>query len=325
MTTYQQIAATIARRIKSDGPDPYETAQLFAPHGKCADITTMHDGDTGIIERNDDALMTVTFDVDDRNWVTGWRYALYAGKDSLDDADESYSADFAGTLDDVAWDITENVTDWLDESFQPAHSTDGLALHALAYTLEDDGFNQVEVSEHNGHGIVLVTHDNEHAMRIKPDYSNDGIKDYLRGYDCTLLPPQGEQAVARFDDLDELRDALEAQQNIDEDAAVAAFVQQVDSLFSGDVWRLDNGGMDDVVAGWEPIDFDEERYQDRVNAMGIRWAHLGAYGEVESVEMVAIGDFWGEDAEELWGGHLARWAAAWLEDAVDSHQPDEFE
>lgn len=193
-------------------------------------------------------------------------------------------------------------------------------LQALADDLEGS-FYQVEVSGNS----VLVTHDNAHTMRITPDYSHDGIKEYLLSYDCTLLPPQGEQAEASFDDLDELRAALERQESIDEDAAVAAFVRQVDSLFGGDVWRLDNGGMDDVVAGWEPIYFDEERYRGRVNAMGIRWARLGAYGEVEAVEMVAIGDFWGEEAEELWGENLAGQAATWLEDTAESHQPDDEE
>lgn len=194
-------------------------------------------------------------------------------------------------------------------------------LQALAANLEDDFF-QVEMGEHNGHGIVLITHDNEHAMRIKPDYSNDGITDYLRGYDCALIPPEGKEAADRFDDLDELRAALEAQQDIDEDDAVAAFVQQVDSLLASDVWRMDNG-MDDVVASWEPIDFDEDLYKGRVDAMGIRSARVGAHGEVEYVEMVAIGDFWGEDADDLWGEHLSRRVAEWLEDAIGSHQPDE--
>ena len=190
-------------------------------------------------------------------------------------------------------------------------------LQALADDLEGS-FYQVEVSGNS----VLVTHDNAHTMRITPDYSHDGIKEHLLSYDCALLPPQGEQAEASFDDLDELRAALERQESIDQDTAVAAFVQQVDRLLASDVWHL-GSSLDDIVAGWEPIDFDEDRYRGRVDAMAIRQAHLGAYGEVEAVEMVALGDFHGEEAEDLWGENLAGQVAAWLEDAVDSHQPDE--
>lgn len=190
-------------------------------------------------------------------------------------------------------------------------------LQALAASLEDD-FYEVEVSEHNGRKHVLVTHDNEHAMRITPNYSHDGIKEYLLRYDCTLIPPQGEQVEAEYDDMDDLRTALENQQEIDPDAAVADFVKQVDTMLDSDEWRL-GSSLDDVVAGWEPSDFDENRPRGRVNAAGIRWAHLGAYGEVEEVEMVALGDFWGEEAEELWGENLAEQVVAWLKDTSESH------
>lgn len=192
-------------------------------------------------------------------------------------------------------------------------------LQALADDLEGS-FYQVEVSGNS----VLVTHDNAHTMRITPDYSHDGIKEYLLSYDCALLPPQGEQAEASFDDMDELRAALEQQENIDPDANVKAFVQQVSDLFGSNVWRLGTS-LDDVVAGWEPADFDEERYRGRVDAMAIRWAHLGAYGEVEEVEMVALGDFHGEEAEELWGEGLAEQVVAWLKETAESHQPDEVD
>lgn len=190
-------------------------------------------------------------------------------------------------------------------------------LQALASSLEDE-FYEVEVSEHNGRKHVLVTHDNEHAMRITPNYSHDGITDYLRGYDCTLLPPQGEQAVTRFDDLGELRAALEKQQAIDPDASIKAFVQQVNELFSNDVWRLGDSWLSDMIAHWGPVDWDEDRYRGKVDAMGVQQVHLGAFGEVEAVEMLAMGDFYGEETAVLRGSDLVGKAAAWLTEEMDS-------
>lgn len=190
-------------------------------------------------------------------------------------------------------------------------------LQALADRLEEE-FYQAEVSE----GEVRVTHRNDYMMRIDPHYSYDGVRECLVAYACELVSPEGELAEAEYSDVDELRAALEQQENIDPDANVKAFVQQVSDLFGSNVWRLGTS-LDDVVDGWEPVDFDEDRYRGRVDAMAIRQAHLGAYGEVEAVEMVALGDFHGEEAEELWGENLAGQVAAWLEDTVDSHQPDE--
>lgn len=190
-------------------------------------------------------------------------------------------------------------------------------LQALASSLEDE-FYEVEVSEHNGRKHVLVTHDNEHAMRITPDYSHDGIKEYLLRYDCTLIPPHGERVEAEYDDMDEVRAALEKQQDIDPDAAVAAFVQQVNELFSNDVWRLGDSWLSDMIAHWGPVDWDEDRYRGKVDAMGVQQVHLGAFGEVEAVEMLAMGDFYGEETATLSGNDLVGQTAAWLTEEVDS-------
>lgn len=316
MNTYQQLAATVARRIKSDGPDAHETAQLFAPHDKCETVTSMDDGDTGIIERNDGKLMTVTFDIEGYNRVTGWRYATYRNSGYLEDSDAYHAGGSTGSLEDTAWGITETVTDWLDESFQPAHGTDSLALHALAYTLEDNDFNGVTVEEHT----VTVTHDNDFSMRITPEYSDDGIQRYLKCYRYVALASGGRLERGTYDDLDELVDALKRQETIDEDEIRQAFAEQVNELFSNDVWRLGDSWLSDMVAHWGPVDEDEDedRYRGKVNAMGIEAVHIGPFGEVEVVEMLGMGDFYGEETDTLSGRDLAWQAAAWLTEEIGS-------
>lgn len=320
MNTYQQLAATVARRIKSDGPDAYETAQLFAAHDKCETVTSVDDGDTGVIERNDGKLMTITFDIEGYNRVTGWRYATYRHSGYLEDSDAYHTGGSTGSLEDTAWDITETVTDWLDESFQPAHGTDSLALHALTYTLEDKDFSNVTVEENT----VIVTHDNGFSMRITLDYSHDGIQRYLKCYDIEAIASEGRLEHGTYDDLDELVDALRRQEAIDPDAITHEFVEQVNELFSNDVWRLDQSWLSDMIAHWGPVDEneDEDRYRGKVNAMGIEAVHIGPFGDVEAVEMLGMGDFYGEETDTLSGRDLAWQAAAWLTEEIDSEGSD---
>lgn len=322
--TNQQIAANIIRRITDYGPSAIDVAKLFEHHDKCDAVTSMDDGDCGVIERNDGARLALSFDIDDNNNATGWRYVRYTDEDALRALDGNVEDILTDSIDDIAEGITTCVTTWLDESFRPARHTDDLALDQLAISLAGD-FGGVSVErDENGNSYVVVEHDNEYAMGITHTYSHDGYKPVFTGYACDVLPPMGESAEAEYADLDELRAALKKQEAIDPDAVVQEFVQQVDTLLGSDVWCI-SGLLDDVVTSWSPNDYDADRYRDKVNVMGIRRAQLGAYGEVETVEMVALGDFWGEEAENLWGENLAGQAAAWIEDTAESHQPDEVE
>lgn len=319
MTTYQQLAATLARRIKSDGPNPYETAQLFAPHDKCETVTSMDDEDTGVIERNDGKLMTITFDIEGYSRVTGWQYATYQDSGYLEDSDAYHTGGSTGSLEDTAWDITETVIDWLDESFQSARSTDSLALHALAYTLEDDDFNTVSVEDN----AVVVAHYNDWDTKITLEYSHDGYRRYLTGYSCTLHTPQGDAGSDHYSDLDELRAALKKQEAIDPDAIKQAFIAEVDAHFSDDIWEKGHT-LDEVIECWEPNDFGDAAYKDQVNVVGVVDVHLNVHGEVESADLVALGDFWGEEAEtlsggDLFGNELSERVARWFRDVIADH------
>ena len=317
MSTYQQLAAATERLINRYGPnDAPGVAELFAPHDKCEAVTSIDDEFAGVIERNDGELMTITFDFDDRYQVTGWRFATYGNNRDLEDSDAYHTGGSTGTLDDIAWDITETVTDWLDESFQPARFTNNLALHALAYTLEDEDFNTVSVEDN----AVVVTHVNDFSMRITPEYSDDGIQHYLKCYKCEVLNPEGGSALEAYDDLDELVDALRRQEAIDEDEIKQEFAEQVNELFSNDVWRLDQSWLIDMIAHWGPVDRDEDedRYRGKVDAMGIQEVHLGPFGQIEAVEMLAMGDFYGEETAVLRGSDLVGKAAAWLTEEMDS-------
>lgn len=321
MNTYQQLAAATARRINSWGPDAPGVAKPFASHDKCETVTSMDDGDTGVIERNDDERLTITFDVDDRNRVTGWRYACYHDEDDLTSSDAYHTGGSTGSVEDIAWDITEYVTDWLDESFRPTRHTDNLELNALALTLEEDDFYSVSVErDEDGYSYLVVAHENDFSTHIKHDYSHDGIQRYLKSYKCEVLNPEGGWVFETYDDLDELRATLKRQEAIDPDEVRQEFVKQVDGLFDNDVWKLGDSWLSDMVAHWGPVDEDEneDRYRGKVNAMGIEEVYIGPFGQVEAVKMLAMGDFYGEETDVLRGDDLAWKAAAWLTEEIGS-------
>lgn len=186
----------------------------------------------------------------------------------------------------------------------------------LIQALENDDFDNITTEENT----VIVTHDNEYSAEITPKYSNDGYAWYLTNYDVAWTTPQGETEKWWYRSLDLLCADLKKQKAIDEDEIKEKFAEQVNELFSNDVWRLGDSWLSDMVAHWGPVDEDEDedRYRGKVNAMGIEEVHIGPFGEVESVEMLAMGDFYGEETDTLSGDDLVGKAAAWLTEEIDS-------
>ena len=186
----------------------------------------------------------------------------------------------------------------------------------LAQALEDHEFDNITTEENT----VTVTHDNDFSMRITPEFSDDGIQRYLKCYRYGAMASEGQLERGTYDDLDELVDALKRQEAIDEDEIKEKFAEQVTELFSNDVWKLGDSWLSDMIAHWGPVDEDEneDRYRGKVNAMGIEEVHIGPFGEVASVEMLAMGDFYGEETDVLCGDDLAWKAAAWLTEEIDS-------
>ena len=184
----------------------------------------------------------------------------------------------------------------------------------LVQALENDDFDNITTEENT----VTVTHDNGYSASITPKYSNDGYAWYLTSYDVVWTTPQGETEEWWYRSLDPLCADLKKQKAIDEDEIKQEFVEQVNELFSNDVWRLDQSWLSDMVAHWGPVDWDEDRYRGKVDAMGIRAVHLGPFGDVEVVEMLGVGDFYGEETDVLDGRDLAFKTAAWLTAEIDS-------
>lgn len=186
----------------------------------------------------------------------------------------------------------------------------------LIQALENDDFDNITTEENT----VTVTHDNEYSAEITPKYSNDGYAWYLTNYDVVWTTPEGETEEWWYSNLDLLCAALKKQETIDEDKIKQAFVEQVNELFSNDVWRLDQSWLSGMIAHWGPVDQneDEERYRGKVDAMGIQAVHIGPLGQIEAVEMLAMGDFYGEETAVLRGSELVGKAAAWLTEEIDS-------
>lgn len=193
----------------------------------------------------------------------------------------------------------------------------------LIQALENDDFDNITTEENT----VTVTHDNDYSAEITPKYSNDGHEWYLTSYDAVLTTPQGETEEWWYRNLDLLCAALKKQEAIDPDATTADFIKKVDDLFTDDIWGA-GSTLDEVIACWEPNDFDDAAYKDQVNVVGVVDIRLNVHGEVEYVDLVALGDFWGEDAETL-SVHdrpnipLEKRVVEWFRDVIAEHIIDE--
>lgn len=195
----------------------------------------------------------------------------------------------------------------------------------LIQALENDGFDNITTEE----STATVTHDNEYSAEITPKYSNDGYEWYLTNYDVVWTTPEGETEEWWYSNLDLLCAALKKQEAIDPDAIKQAFIAEVDANFSDDIWKKGDT-LDEVIECWEPNDFDDAAYKDQVNVVGVVDVHLNVHGEVESADLVALGDFWGEESATFAGrdefGHsLAEQVAEWFRDIIDEHIVDEDE
>lgn len=193
----------------------------------------------------------------------------------------------------------------------------------LIQALENDDFDNITTEENT----VTVTHDNEYSAEITPKYSNDGYAWYLTSYDVVWTTPEGETEEWWYSNLDLLCAALKKQEAIDEDEIKQAFIAEVDANFSDDIWKKGHT-LDEVIECWEPNDFDDATYKDQVNVVGVVDVHLNVHGEVESADLVALGDFWGEEAEtlsggDLFGNELPERVVRWFRDVIADHIEDD--